>query len=69
MAEKRKKSNQEEDEIFDQYYDLSSVASATSYTGLTQTPPLSEEEAESYSEIWSYPKPESTPQLENKKKE
>jgi hypothetical protein len=37
------------------------------FTGLTQTPPLSDAEAESYSELWNYPKPENTPQMNRRK--
>jgi len=35
----------------EQYYDTKSVESSTEMTGLTPTPPLSEDEEESYAEI------------------
>lgn len=37
---------------------LDTVASATECTGLIPTPPLSESEAESYTDIYTIPKPE-----------
>ena len=43
-----------EDDFF--YYDT--VASATECTGLIQTPPVSDEEAEAYTEIYAIPQPE-----------
>lgn len=67
MIDKKRTPEDYEDEVMNQYYDLSSVASATGFTGLTQTPPLSEDEAEAYSEIWSFPKPETSPKSESKK--
>lgn len=42
----------------DLFFDIDQVASATECTGLIPTPPLSEEEAESYTDIYTIPKPE-----------
>lgn len=42
----------------DLFMDRDIVASATECTGLIPTPPLSEEEAESYSDIYDIPKVE-----------
>ncbi len=42
----------------DLFYDIDLVASATECTGLIPTPPLSEEEAESYTDIYAIPNPE-----------
>ena len=67
MGKKKKKEQPDNSALSTDYDDFSSVVSATGFTGLTQTPPLSDSEAESYSELWSYPKPESTPQMEQKK--
>lgn len=38
--------------------DTDNVASATECTGLIPTPPITKEEAESYTEIYSIPQPE-----------
>jgi len=57
----------EEDETLDQFYDMSSVASATSYTGLTPTPPHSEDEAMSYSMLYAYPHQDNKSSEDNKK--
>jgi len=46
---------QEDDRIFDQFYNMKSVQSTTEMTGLTPTPPMSEDEEESYSEIQGMP--------------
>ena len=45
------------DETIDQYYsgEMSSVASSTGYTGLTPTPPITEEEAMAYAMLYVYP--------------
>ena len=45
----------------EQYYDTKSVESSTEMTGLTPTPPLSEDEEESYSEINGMPSPRGIP--------
>lgn len=50
----RKKANAQ-DEIFDQFYDLNSVASATGLTGMTPALPQSDEELESYAKIQGLP--------------
>lgn len=67
MGKKKKVEQQDLGALLTDYDDFSSVVSATGFTGLTQTPPLSDAEAESYSELWNYPKPENTPQMEQKK--
>lgn len=43
--------------VQDELFDGDNVASATECTGLIPTPPLSEEEAESYTEIYNIPQP------------
>ena len=55
MEEKKK--NKIVDGTLDQYYnnDMGSVASATTYTGLTPTPPHSDDEALSYAMLYIYP--------------
>lgn len=65
--EKPEKKKWEEDETLDQYYDMNTVASANSYTGLTPTPPHSEEEAMSYSMIYCYPNQDSKSERNNNK--
>lgn len=40
--------------------ELDTVASATECTGLIPTPPLSESEAEAYTDIYTIPKPENS---------
>ncbi len=42
----------------DSFFDTDTVASSTECTGLIPAPPLSDEEAESYTDIYSIPKPE-----------
>ncbi|MBW7573634.1 hypothetical protein [Caproiciproducens faecalis] len=42
----------------DSFFTSDEVISATECTGLIQTPPISEEEAESYTQIYHVPKPE-----------
>jgi hypothetical protein len=44
-----------QEEIFEQYYDLNSVASMTELTGSIPSLPQSEEELESYNKIQSMP--------------
>ena len=39
----------------DDFFDYDTVASATECTGLIQTPPVSDEEAEAYTEIYAMP--------------
>lgn len=41
----------------DRLIDSENVASATECTGLIPTPPISEEEAESYTKIYNIPQP------------
>lgn len=50
-----------DDRIYEEFYDLKSVSSSTEMTGLTPTPPLSEEDAESYCEIHGMPVPGDPP--------
>ena len=45
----------------EQYYDTMSVESSTEMTGIMPTPPLSEAEEESYSEINGMPIPSDMP--------
>ena len=52
----------------EQYYDTNSVESSTGMTGLTPTPPMSEEEEESYSDIYGMPTPNTLHKSEKKKK-
>lgn len=42
----------------DSFFTSDEVISATECTGLIQTPPITEEEAESYTQIYHVPKPE-----------
>ena len=42
----------------EELFDSDNVASATECTGLIPPPPISEEEAESYTEIYNIPQPE-----------
>ena len=51
----------------EQYYDTKSVESSTGMTGLTPTPPMSEEEEESYSDIYGMPTPGAVPKNTKKK--
>lgn len=41
----------------DKFYDMGSVASASDCTGLIPSPPVNEEEAESYAELYNIPQP------------
>lgn len=52
---------QQKNRSVDQYYDTKSIESSTEMTGLTPTPPLSEDEEESYSEINGLPNPNYLP--------
>ena len=45
----------------EQYYDTKSVASSTEMTGLTPTPPLSEDEEENFASIMGRSSMEGTP--------
>lgn len=51
----------------EQYYDTKSVESSTGMTGLTPTPPMSEDEEESYSDIYGMPTPNALHQTAKKK--
>jgi hypothetical protein len=55
MENKKKERLQLQDE--DSFFNSESVASATECTGLIPTPPVSEEEAESYTKIYDVPHP------------
>ena len=50
-----------DDRIYEEFYDMKSVMSTTDMTGLTPTPPLTEEDSESYSEIHGMPVPGDPP--------
>lgn len=52
----------------EQYYDTNSVESSTGMTGLTPTLPLSDEEEESYSDIYGMPTPNTLHKSTKKKK-
>ena len=56
--------------VEDVYFDLDDIASATECTGLIPTPPVSEAEAEAYTELSPIPKPENDQpnQLQSEKK-
>jgi hypothetical protein len=54
MMKERKKGNSQE-EIFDQFYDLNSVASATGLTGMTPALPKTDEELVAYAKIQGIP--------------
>lgn len=56
MAEKDKKIKPKSN--VDIIYDSNTVVSATDSTGLIPTPPQTEAEAESYTEIYDVPQPE-----------
>lgn len=56
MKEKNQKFHSKSDN--DKFFDQNTVASYTECTGLIPTPPLSEDEAESYKEIYDVPYPE-----------
>ncbi len=45
----------------EQYYDTTSIESSTEMTGFMPTPPITENEAESYSELHGMPIPSDVP--------
>ncbi len=45
-------------ELFEQFYNLSSVASASELTGLTPSMPMCEDSAESYAQLYGIPVPD-----------
>lgn len=51
----------------EQYYDTMSVESSTEMTGIMPTPPLSEAEEESYSELNGMPIPSDVPRNTKKR--
>ena len=55
MDKKNKRYLKLEDE--DYYFDSESVVSSTECTGLMQTPPISVDEAECYTDIYDVPQP------------
>lgn len=55
MADKKKKGYPAYDD--DKFYDVETVVSSGDSTGLVPTPPKSENEAESYSDILNIPQP------------
>ncbi len=48
----------EQDDIYNQFYNLTSVASTNELTGLTPALPVSEEEVIAYEQLYSMPVPE-----------
>nr|WP_319488232.1 hypothetical protein [uncultured Caproiciproducens sp.] len=56
MSDEVKRKLKLEDE--DSFFNSECVISSTECTGLIQTPPISEDEAESYTKIYDVPKPE-----------
>ena len=56
MDENRKKENKKTLEEFSALDDITGVASATECTGLMQIPPLNDEQADAYGEIYDVPK-------------
>lgn len=60
MDEKDKQNKQlapTEDELNDYDYTTDTVVSSTECTGLIQTPPANEAEAEAYTDLYTVPKP------------
>jgi hypothetical protein len=57
------------EDIYYQFYNTKSVQSTTDLTGLTPSLPLSEEDAESYADIYGMPIPEDFPHYKENKKE
>ncbi|MEA4895862.1 MAG: hypothetical protein VB064_11470 [Oscillospiraceae bacterium] len=64
-----KKPLQRDDRIYQDFYDMNSVMSTTEMTGLTPTPPITEEDAEAYSEIHGMPVPGDPPRKRPERKE
>lgn len=67
MEKERKK--EPKDEIYDQFYDLTSVASMTELTGLTPALPVNEEELSDYEDIYGVPVPDGIDNDKKAKKE
>lgn len=57
MSSHWSKPKRKKEDMFDQLSDINPVVSSMDCTGLMQTPPLSEDELDSYSEIYDMPKP------------
>ncbi len=55
-------------ELFEQFYNLSSVASASELTGLTPSMPMSEDSAESYAQLYGIPVPDKIDETVSKRK-
>lgn len=55
MNKNQIKDKKAKEEILDQECHVSTIASATDYTGLKPAPPLSEDEAEAYDELYDTP--------------
>lgn len=51
------KAKSQSQEMLDDFFDINSVASTMDCTGLIQTPPQTEDELDSYAEIYDMPKP------------
>ncbi len=59
MAENRRALyDDQDDDIYEQFYDLKSVASTTELTGLTPSLPVSRNEIGAYEQIYGVPVPE-----------
>lgn len=59
MSKKNKQTINEENPMdFDMLFDSNNTVSSTECTGLIPTPPLNDEEAESYTDIYAIPQPE-----------
>ena len=57
MEPKNKQMAHPHEKFDDIIFDVDTVASATECTGLIPTPPISEEAADSYTELYTIPKP------------
>lgn len=55
MSMKEEKKANPQEEIFDQFYDINSVASSTGQTGMIPTLPQSDEELASYAKMKGLP--------------
>ena len=57
MMDDNKNKQMEPTDFEDDYFDYDNVACATECTGLIPTPPVSDEEAEAYTELYAIPQP------------
>ena len=67
MTKKRKIPEEDGRDIYDQFYNLNSVSSATELTGLIPSLPHTEFEAESYEQVYGVPVPSDIENDKNKK--